>query len=166
MRSFNQRTLKAAGYKGFRSVASLQASNAIEIPSSPGLYVVCRAGRRRPTFLATNPCGHFKKKDPTVPIAQLEQRWVSGAYVLYIGKAGSENGRATLRSRMRQLLKFAAGQPVGHRGGRLLWQVEDAQEFVVAWKEISDDIPRRQEKAMIAAFHKKYGRRPFANLAG
>lgn len=166
MRSFDQKALKAAGFKGFRSVASLQVSYAMEVPNSPSLYVLCRAGGRKPRFLAANPGGHFKGRDPTVPIAQLEERWISGAYVLYVGKAGSEKGGATLRSRIRQLLKFAAGARVGHHGGRLLCQVEGAQEFLVAWKASSDDIPCQQEKTMIAAFYQKYGRRPFANIAG
>ena len=87
-----------------------------------------------------------------------------GALVLYVGQTGS-NSCGTLRRRINDLISFSAGHPVGHRGGRLLWQLQDAQELQVAWKRVTNGDPRDVKKGLIQAFKARHkGRRPFANL--
>jgi hypothetical protein len=56
----------------------------------------------------------------------------------------------------------------GHRGGRLIWQLADADELLVAWRSITwDEAARDFERRLLAAFAEQHdGRRPFANLTG
>lgn len=45
--------------------------------------------------------------------------------VVYIGKAGKQGGRATLRSRLRAYLRQGRGHRAGHWGGRMVWLIAD-----------------------------------------
>jgi hypothetical protein len=121
------------------------------------VYLVVRQGRHSPGFLAANPGGRFKGKDPTVTADALAANWVEEAEVVYIGKADN------LRRRLRQYKRFGDGAPVGHWGGRLIWQLEDAGDLLVAWRETPDEIPREVETRLIAEFRSAYGKPPFAN---
>jgi hypothetical protein len=73
--------------------------------------------------------GWFKGKDPTVPQEDLTANWVDDAEVVYIGKADQ------LKRRLTQFADFGAGKPVGHWGGRLIWQLTNVDRLLVAWKE-------------------------------
>ena len=120
--------------------------------------------RRAPGFLAIGTGGHFKGKDPNVPIARLAREWVDGALVVYVGQAGTRSA-GTLRKRIHQMIRFGEGSPVGHWGGRLVWQLEDAAALQVCWKVVRDTTARTAEKELIGAFKLiRGGRRPFANL--
>ena len=110
-----------------------------------------------PSFLSVSLGGRFKGKDPTVSSRELCENWVTGTPVVYIGKATS------LRARLRQYRDFGNGKPVGHWGGRYIWQLADAAELLVAWKPTAGE-PRTIEAEMIAAFVQQFGKRPFANL--
>jgi len=46
---------------------------------------------------------------------------------MYVGKAAGQKG---LKGRLRQLIDFGFGKCIGHRGGRLLWHLEDSENFV------------------------------------
>lgn len=58
--------------------------------------------------------------------------------------------------------RFATGQPVGHWGGRLLWQVD--MDYLFAWRETPGADPEVVEKPMLREFSDCYGSLPFANL--
>ena len=122
-----------------------------------GVYVVACDQRQPPEFLNANPGGQFKGKDPTVADAALRANWVAGAEVVYIGKADE------LRRRLRQFGDFGAGKPIGHWGGRLIWQLAQPGTLLVAWKETPDRIPRDVEVALLDRFRAIYGKPPFAN---
>lgn len=109
-------------------------------------------------FLPTSRGGRFKQKDPTVPADALRGRWHAGTPILNVGKADS------LRARIQTLLRFATDDPVGHWGGRYLWQVEGSEAFLVGWRE--EDDPRRLERELLADFAAHFGSLPFANLVG
>jgi hypothetical protein len=66
-----------------------------------------------------------------------------------------------LRKRIRQLIQFASGKPVGHWGGRCLWQLEDSDEFLIAWRV--ETSARQAEAKLLDRFEVRYGRLPFAN---
>ena len=78
------------------------------------------------------------------------------AAVVYIGKAGS------LSERVGSLIAFGNGHAAGHRGGRYLWQLADAEDLLVAWRP--EDEPERAEAALLDAFRAQHGVLPFANL--
>lgn len=148
---------KGDGFSGFVKVSDLRASSGI-IPQSAGIYVVLRVSDNKPQFLGIGTGGHFKGKDPNVSIAELENNIVNGSSTMYIGKATS------LRKRLGQLLRFGVGANVGHWGGRYLWQLADADDLVIAWKETPMIDPRMVEASMLQGYVTHYGRLPFANL--
>ncbi len=128
----------------------------MEIPPVPGVYVVLRESPDTTNWLRKSLGGWFKGKDPTVSADYLESNWVTGTNVIYIGKADQ------LHRRLRQYMDFGAGKPIGHWGGRLIWQVQGSDGFVVAW--LNDPHPLAGEAALIQDFVDEFGSMPFANL--
>ena len=110
--------------------------------------------------------GFFKGKDPNVSIEVLKSNVVSGAEVVYIGKAGNTAGKATLHSRIGQYLRFGQTKNVGHYGGRFIWQIKKHTELIFCWKTVENGDPREVEKSLLSDFQNQYGQRPFANLTG
>lgn len=154
---YSQAWLHSSGFEGFVPVSSLQRSHNA-VPAGPGVYVVLRDTASPPRFLATSKGGRFKEKDPTVPVELLRGRWHDRTPILYFGKADS------LRERIRALVRFGAGKPVGHWGGRYLWQLEGCEAFLVAWREVAG--PREVERDLLADFAAHFGGFPFANIVG
>ena len=126
------------------------------------MYVVYRPAPSAPAFLASNPGGRFKGKDPSVSSAVLQSSWVADCAVVYIGKADVANRR------LKQFARFGAGEPVGHWGGRYIWQLADSGDLLVGWHAISwGEEAREYEKRLLAHFASSHdGARPFANLTG
>lgn len=151
---FTSDTLEQEGFEGFVPWADLALN---EIPPEPGIYVVVRRSATPPVFLATNRAGRFKGRNPTEKPEVLRSAWVDGASVLYIGKA------ANLQNRLRQYREHGEGKPVGHWGGRYIWQLSDCRELGVAWK-VTDGEPRQVERELLASFRETYDQLPFANL--
>jgi len=153
-----------AGFEPPVTIAVLHRRACSQVPTNPGLYVVMRESRRRPRFLAHGTGGWFQNMDPDYPIAEVDASWVAGAKIVYIGKAAGRHG---LQQRLRQLVRFGYGEPIGHRGGRILWQLAGSRSLQVRWRVTSRDMARTLEAQAIAAFKAKYdGRRPFANKQG
>ena len=144
---------RAAGFLGFVALHSLDIT---KVPTGSGVYLVFQTSGATPSFLDSSPAGWFKKKDPSAATEKLAEKWVAGAEVLYIGKALS------LRRRLRQYRDHGMGKPVGHWGGRYIWQLAHAPSLLVAWKEHED--PSLEESRLIAEFRRRYGAMPFANL--
>lgn len=162
--NFSQTTideLKSMGFKGFYPIKEI-IQNYTLLPKEKGVYILLHTEKTH--FLEVGTGGFFKGKDPHVSIEVLEQNWIADAPIIYIGKAGSETGNATLQSRLKQYFKFGQGKAVGHWGGRYIWQLKNPYDITVCWLETPDDDPRIVEAGMINQFVEKYGRRPFANL--
>lgn len=147
---------------GWSTWKHLRATALAEVPRAPGCYVVFRPASSDPSFLPANPGGRFKGKDPTIPLERLATEWVPGAHVVYVGKADE------LRTRLKAYARFGDGEPVAHWGGRLIWQLADADELFVAWHELrAGGTARDLEKLLLARFAElNGGRRPLANLTG
>ncbi|MBY6139226.1 hypothetical protein KUV26_07215 [Leisingera daeponensis] len=150
------------GWEGKTSFAGL-LSGAVELPLEQGVYAVEIPRCFKVSFLPCSTGGRFKGRDPTVPIRRLQEKWVEGADILYFGKAGGTGLRTTLKDRILLYAKFGAGRPVGHYGGRLIWQLAGAMDLTVQWKRTSEE-PRLAEKCLISAFLGEYGKLPFANM--
>jgi hypothetical protein len=156
---WTRRALESQGFIGWLRFDELGSVNS-PVLREPGVYVVVQEEGSSPAFLDSNPGGRFKGKDPSVDAATLTERWVPGAEVVYIGKAND------LRRRLGQLRRFGRGDPVGHWGGRLIWQLAHSTELLVAWLPTPDRDPRTVERELIEGFRSTFGTRPFANLAG
>jgi hypothetical protein len=133
---FSQPWLRTRGFAGFRPFSDLMRAGFDDIPPRPGVYVVVRAEQASPVFLATSVGGHFKGMDPTVDIRTLEASWLDECACLYIGKGED------LRRRIREYARYGSGKPIGHRGGRYIWQLEGSSDLLVAWLETSQESAR------------------------
>jgi hypothetical protein len=156
-------SIRDAGFTGFFPIAALWANHSL-IPAVKGVYMIVEPFDIYPKFLEKGVGGFFKMKDPNICITDLAGHWIQGCKVLYVGKAGGASSRATLRSRLKQYLDFGKGKPVGHYGGRLIWQLEHHQELLVLWKAMPNSDPREEELQLNENFRKHYGRLPYANL--
>ena len=156
-------------FEGRHSVADLWRDRKAKIPRVRGVYIVRAPDGFKPTFLKTSRGGHLNGRglkgdgDPTVPITDLEKLWVAGSPIIYIGQAGGRKSKEKLRTRIRALLDFGLGKPARHWGGRVLWQVEGAERFIISWRQLPDKDPYTVEQDMIAKFARKFGKPPFAN---
>ena len=73
---FERSALEAAGFTGWRRFPDLPSAS---VPARSGNYLVYRESLDPPTFVARSPAGHFKGRDPTVPVATLAAKWVASA---------------------------------------------------------------------------------------
>jgi hypothetical protein len=151
--------LRSEAFDGFVTFEELR-DDACAVPSSGGVYVVVRRATHPPTFLHESCGGHFKGRNPTELVDVLERKWVDEAPVLYVGKSG------VLRRRLKQYAGFGAGSPIGHWGGRYIWQLSDSDQLLVAWKACgTDENPGHLEAQLAGRFKRAYGQLPFANIA-
>lgn len=158
--------LKSESFSGFITVDSLMKNSCSQVPNKKGIYFVIRNSIVSPVFLKESVGGHFKKKNPTVELMELENKWNYDSPIIYIGKAGGDSSNATLQSRLQQYIKFGQGIPIGHWGGRYIWQLEDNRQLIICWKIIENEDCRVVEKKLIEEFIIQFGKRPFANLIG
>lgn len=156
--------LKSKGFIGFKRMGELMGDPSF-VNQTKGVYVVLYEENNPPKFLNEGTGGFFKGRNPNVSISELEDNWVDGTSIVYIGKAGGVGSSATLQSRLKQYLRFGQGANVGHWGGRYIWQIANSKELVVCWKPLDDAEPREIEHLMIEEFKAAHhGLRPFANL--
>ena len=159
---WDQVAMKRRGFEGFVEFADLPFA---DIPSQPGVYCVVRPSPGLPAFLESSPAGHFKGVDPTVSVDDLESNWVPGASVVYLGKAGAgAGGKRGLRKRLDEFRLFGLGRPVGHSGGKRLWQLADSADLLVGWRVAADHEAQLIERELLSEFQNRYGRLPFANM--
>ncbi len=161
----SRKDLEKLGFEGFVTVEALLADSGL-IPRSCGIYAVLRTDGSAPVFLEQGTGGFFKGRNPNVTVETLEDKWVDGTDILYIGKAGGGTSSNTLYKRIRQYLSFGCGKNVGHWGGRYIWQLQGADRLLFAWKETpAGTLPRDEEHQLIGDFKRSHGGQlPFANL--
>lgn len=128
-------------------------------PTTGGAYIVVRDSTDPPVYLATSTGGFFRGKDPTVDPTVLARNWVPESQILYIGKSNK------LRRRLFEYAAFGEGRPVGHWGGRYIWQLDDSRELDVAWVTCKDGETHSELEARLVGQVKRLtGRLPFANI--
>ena len=155
--------LEKLGFSGFLSIEYLR-NNLDQIPNLAGVYAIILPEGFKKNFLVKGSGGFFKGRDPNLNEGALEVEWVKQSNIIYFGKAGGSSSSATLRKRLKQYFDFGAGKAVGHYGGRLIWQIHNSEDLLVAWKAIPDEEPAVAETRLIQTFRNQFGQRPFANL--
>lgn len=159
----NIKEIEQAGFWGFKTVKELW-ENKNDIPKKMGVYIVINPHFKETEFINPGVGGFFKGKDPNVSINVLKTNIVSNSQVVYIGKAGGLNIKATLHSRLSQYLNFGKTKNVGHSGGRYIWQIKNHQDLIFCWKETPNNEPVNVERNLINEFIAQFGKIPFANL--
>jgi hypothetical protein len=142
---FDRGGLEKLGFTGFVTFGDLRESWLDYVPKTGGVYAVLRESDHPPTYLASNPGGRFKGKDPTVAVSTLEAKWVESCSVVYLGKGDN------LQRRLKQYARFGAGDPIGHWGGRYIWQLSDSAELLVAWKRCEEGQTAAELESEIVA---------------
>ncbi len=158
--------LKGAGFAGFWTVAQLRGLGLATVPDERGVYLALWPDEYY-EFVDESPAGQLDGRNPSVSIDVLYEKWVHDTVVIYIGKAGGRDQKATLRTRIDQFLRFGAGVRAPHWGGRYVWQIADCDSMQLCWMSTPRDIPACIEQQLILRFKCDYhGQRPFANLRG
>ena len=144
------------------TIDQLRSTRCSGIPAKPGVYVITFESGDEPLFLNESTGGWFKGQNPSYSPDVVERNWVKGASVVYVGMTRARKG---LRGRLRQLLDFGSGSPVGHRGGRLLWHLQDSGQLQVRWRTCATNEADWAESSAIACFKAIHdGKRPYANM--
>lgn len=150
------------GFKGFIPFSKVEDRKK-EILELQGVYLIVSPPGFKMRFLKTRPGGFYTNKYPNFLPNNLAANWVENAIVLYIGKSGGKLIKATLPKRIISYRKFGTGKSSRHRGGRIIWQLQDSEQLLLCWKSSMKD-PSKVKTDLIASFRETYGARPFANL--
>jgi hypothetical protein len=125
-------------------------------------FLIQRDAEGAPRFRIPSAGGWFNGLGPDYPVDIIQSNWVAGAHIVCVGKAA---GLVGLRRRLRQLIDFGCGKPVPHRGGRLLWHLQDSDELLVRWRIRAPHQAERAETTAITDFKRSHrGLRPLANM--
>ena len=119
----------------------------------PGVYVVTQ----HPNPLASS--------GVAVPIElpfELRRHWLSDQPIVYIGKAGGPDIKATLRTRIRQFYRHHHGKPSPHSGGQDV-KLLGTRPLWLFWSPTPGYAPRDLESQMLKAFVAEAHHWPFAN---
>jgi hypothetical protein len=156
-------SLRRAGFEGFQPISDLQSSRCCDLPDNPGIYMILRRNKKPPRFLMKSVGGHFKGKEPSVPLGVLKKNGWSIQLFSTLGRRAQ--GKRRFRNRVRAYMRFGEGEPVAHWGGRFIWQLGGWKDLTVCWKIKVSGSPREAEKKLILAFKALHeGKLPFANL--
>jgi len=128
-----------------------------DLPKQKGVYAVIYRGNGKPEFVEVGTGGHFRGRNPNVPIKTLHEKWKTN-YVLYIGRANKDKDEndSTIFDRVKLYMRFGNGKAVGHWGGRYIWQIKGCGELEIHY--MACDNPQAKESELIQKYQ------PFANL--
>lgn len=159
---FSSTTISERGFQGFTPFDQLVLE---DVPPEPGVYVVLSNPLFEHSPLPASVGGWFKGMDPAVQLDILTARLIPATLILYIGKADAGSTRRRgLRKRIHELMRFGQGEPVGHWGGRYIWQLSNSPKLLVAWSPVTDKAASMVEDELLEEFFTIHGRLPFANL--
>lgn len=129
------------------------------IPEVSGVYRVLRP-EGMPIRFTEHTYNHSAKIYP-VEVLSHKYEGCKDQEILYIGKADGKKG---LRQRLKQYMNYGWDKATNHRGGRAIWQIEDAGFLLLAFEECEDAEAR--EKQLLADYKAKNGSYPLANWRG
>lgn len=161
--------LRADGFSGFIPLKSFLKDAVIgDRPDVEGVYAIVRESAARPAFREDV---HRNPRPKIYSAAEAEARWVDGAQTLYLGKGPlrklSKGRRQGLAQRLHELRAHGYDGSANHYGGKLLWQIDDMDSLIVAWKVLPAGAADANETALIHRFMKmdSLRRAPYANIS-
>ena len=98
----NIESIKMMGFSGFIKISELK-NDSSSVPKVKGVYLILRPENKGIEFVEIGTGGFFKNKNPNVLINVLRRKWIEESKIIYIGKAGSANSKATLQSRLNSI---------------------------------------------------------------
>ncbi|MDR3598834.1 hypothetical protein [Clostridium sp.] len=150
MKNLNIKELKNKGYKGFIRIGSLKNNYSI-LPELSGVYLILIPKDFIVKFL----------KDGTTnsgdSINYLQNNWVKGAKILYIGSSNN------LRKHVKQLVDSRNNSVDRFPGGRHLWKLKDSLDLLISWNVIDTNECKQEKKYLLNEFMVRYSKPPFAN---
>ena len=159
--------LREYGFVGFVPLKDWDESRVVGVTQSEGegVYVVVRDATDVPIFLDEH---HRKPRPKRWSAAAAADRWVPGVQVLYFGKgplrSSTAKRRKGLACRVGELQRHGYRGGANHYGGKLLWQIDDADALLIAWKPLAEGESAAIESGRIRGFDRIMGRQPFANV--
>lgn len=166
----NLESIVEYGFSDPVTIGQLWESGFPEDPdlAKPGVYLVLRPknDKNDPLFLSRREGRNFERdhKYRNYEAAKLKERWIPGAIVLYIGKAGGPSQKKTLKKRLSELVRFGQGKAAPHKGGRAIWQIPEPQDLLISWRCcMGREDPADVECCLLKEFKKRYDELPFAN---
>lgn len=130
------------------------------IPEAPGVYWVLRP-EGMPIRFTEHTYNHSAKIYP-VEVLSHKYEGCKDQEILYIGKADGKKG---LRQRLKQYMNYGWAQATNHKGGRAIWQIEDAEFLLLTYEECENAATR--EKQLLADYKRKNNNNyPLANWRG
>lgn len=141
---FTRESLQQSGFEGFHHLYERRQEQFGQIPEGPGVYIILRENREPVKFLTSD--------------ADLAERWVADAQVIFIGHA--EN----LRERVSGVALKSAGRNGRNWSGQVVWQVSDTENLTVSWRSSSSaEEANADRRQLLDSFVDHYGRPPFGN---
>lgn len=141
------------------TLETLHSLGCCGIPDVSGVYWVLAPEGFPIQFEPTSP----NPAAPFYPVDVLTQKYAGckDKQVLYIGKAGGKNG---LRQRLKQYMKYGRNESTNHKGGRAIWQIQNAGMLLLTYEPCSDCAAR--EHQLLRDYHTANGCYPLANWRG
>lgn len=164
---YSVKGLREYGFVGFVPLKDWDESQVIGITHSDveGVYVVVREATEAPKFLDED---HRKPRPKRWSAEAAAERWVPEVHVLYFGKgplrSSAGKRRTGLARRIGELQRHGFRGGANHYGGKLLWQIDDADALLIAWKSLAEGESAATESGLIRGFERIIGRQPFANV--
>lgn len=153
----NRSELEITGFANW--IPLLGANRSSALPRLPGIYAVSYEAGRPKSWQIESCGGWHKKRNPAVDPHRLNREWVDGTDIVYVGRTDR-----TLAKRIGEFARFGRGEPIGHWGGRLIWQLPHADLLMVGWIALDMGLATERESALLAEFLEAFDRLPFANL--
>lgn len=150
---------KSLGANIATTLETLHSFECRGVPDEPGVYWIFAPEGLPIQFEPTAPnCAA-----PLYPIKELSTKYATcrNKQVLYIGKAGGKRG---LRQRLKQYMKYGWNEAVNHKGGRAIWQIQNAGMLLLTYELCSDCAAR--EHQLLRDYHATNGSYPLANWRG
>ena len=141
------------------TLQSLYCCECENIPEKAGVYWVLRPAGMPIRFTEQI----YNRSAPLYSAELLSNKYLhcQNQEVLYIGKADGKKG---LRQRLKQYMNYGWNNATNHKGGRAIWQIEDAGLLLLAYEECED--ARAREKQLLSDYKAENGCYPLANWRG